>query len=135
MRRHFRHQPVDRVSLPRRDDPLGHVVEDRLLQNLGSRLADRPHEVALRHDARDVVVVSQDYDASNAMQLRSFAISSNDLSAVVVTTALPFSSRIVATFMLVSAGDFWPGCDIMSQVLGCASDRPVQNENGSIYNR
>jgi hypothetical protein len=37
----------------------------------------------------------------------SFATSSNDLSAVVVTTVLPFSFRIAATFMLVSssAGD------------------------------
>lgn len=62
----IRHQLVDRVGLPRRDHTLGHEVRDGLLQDFGTPLADRPHEIALRHDARDLVVVSHDDDAANA---------------------------------------------------------------------
>jgi hypothetical protein len=60
-------QPVDRVGLPRRDHSLGHEVRDRLLQDFGAALADRPQEIAFRHDARDLVVVSHNDDAANAM--------------------------------------------------------------------
>ena len=67
--RHFRHQPVGRVGLPRRNHSLGHEVRDWLLQDLGAALADGPHEIALRHYARDLVVVLHDDDAANAMLL------------------------------------------------------------------
>jgi hypothetical protein len=30
-------------------------------------MADRPHEIPLRHDASDLVVVSHDDDAANSM--------------------------------------------------------------------
>jgi hypothetical protein len=73
-----------------------------------------------------VVVVSHNDDASNAMQREKFCdieqrfvCCGNDLSAVVVTTVLPFSFRIVATFMFVSARDLFAlACDVMSWVLG-----------------
>jgi hypothetical protein len=63
----FRHQSIDRVGLSRRDHRLGHEVRDWLAQDFGARLADGPHEIALRHDAHDLVVVSQDDNAANAM--------------------------------------------------------------------
>jgi len=65
-------------------------------------LADRPHEIALRHDARDLVVVCDDYDAASAMLREHFAISSNDFSVVVVKTPPPFCLRMVATFISFS---------------------------------
>ena len=71
-RRHFRHQLVDRVGLPRRDHSLGHEVRDWLLQDFGAGLADGPHEIALGHDAHDLVVVSQDDDTANAMLREQF---------------------------------------------------------------
>ena len=36
-------------------------------EDLGAGLADRAHEVALRHDARDLAAISLDDDAVNPM--------------------------------------------------------------------
>jgi hypothetical protein len=61
----------------------------------GAALANRPHEIAFRHDARDLVVVFHDDDAANAMLRKQL----NDLFAVVVTTPLPFCFITVAAFI------------------------------------
>jgi hypothetical protein len=60
------------VSASRRNHRLGHVDRHRLFQDFGSGFAYRPHEVALRHDARDLAGISLDDDAANVMLLEQF---------------------------------------------------------------
>ena len=104
--RHFRHEPLAGVGLLRRNYSLGHKIRDRLVQNLVAGLADRAHEIALRHDARDLVIVSQDNDAANTMLREQFCDIERDLFAFDVTTPPPLNFRMVAAFVVlpVSSG-------------------------------
>ena len=57
-------------------------------------MADRPHEIALRHDARDLVVVSHNDDAANAM-LQGFLSGHSNLG-IALDLLLAISVRLSA---------------------------------------
>jgi hypothetical protein len=54
-----------------RDYSFGHEVRDWSLQDFGAALADCSQEIALRHDARDLVVISN--NDPEVIQIRKLA--------------------------------------------------------------